>query len=158
MLILSLIRRYRFLKTLDKLTFPEKPIPIKIVWKGRKPAGYWNKKEGEKLTKEWYEVAIIAKTGNEFNIAVHEVRHRIQCHYPEMPLFTKNKLIEIQRKNPQQAIQQIVNELETIEKKEQKSLPEYEQDAIIIERIIAQKCQGTHDPIKTAAQWIKKTL
>jgi len=155
-MLISFIKRYKYLKGLDKLVFPEEPISIKILWKGRKPAGYWNQNEEEKLTKEWYEVAIITRTGNDFNEAVHEVRHRIQCHCPEMPLFTKNKLIEMQRKNPQQTIQQIIDYLETIEKKEGKPLHEIEEDAIIVERMIAQKCQSMHD-LKTVSQLIKKT-
>jgi hypothetical protein len=156
MLILSFIKRYWYLKRLDKLVFPEEPIPIKIICKGRKPAGYWNTQKG-KLAKEWYEVAIVTTTGNEFEIAVHEVRHRVQCHYPEMTLFTKNKLIEIQRKNPQEAIQQIIAHLEAMERKDQKPLSEIEQDAIIIEKIMAQKCRGVGNPVKIASQWIKKT-
>jgi len=160
MLILSLIRRYWYIKKLDNLIFPEEPISIKIVLKGRSPAGHRNdviKKQGKKIVKEWYEVAILTEVGNEFNIAVHEVRHRVQLHNPEMPLFTKDKIIEIQRKHSQQDIQQVIDHLEAVEKKYQESLPEIEQDAIIVAKIIEQKCQGLPDPLKTAGEWIKKT-
>ena len=156
MLILSPIRRYRYLKKLDNLIFPEEPIPIKIVVKGRAPAGYWNVQRG-KSANEWYEVSIIAIPGNEFNITVHEVRHRVQVHNPGMKLFTKEKLLEMQRKNPQQKTQELIEHLEAVEKKYQKLLPEIEEDAIIAAKLIAQKCQGVHDPIKVASQWIKKT-
>jgi len=159
MLIRSLIKRYRYIKALDKLTFSES-IPIKIVLKRKSPAGHRNdviKKQGKKVTKEWYEVAILTEVGNEFNIAVHEVRHRVQLHNPEMPLFTKDKLIKMQKKHPQEAIQQIIDHLEVIEKKYQELLPEIEQDAIIVAKLIEQKCQGLPDPLKTASEWIKKT-
>jgi len=151
-MLISLIKRYRYIKKLDNLIFPDKPIPIKIVWKGRQPAGYWNVQGKSK--KEWYEVSFVAIPGNEFNIAVHEVRHRVQFHNPDMPLFTRDKL-KMQRRNP--AIQQIIEELEAIEKKEQKPLSKIEQDAIIVARITTKKCQGICDPVKTASQWIKKT-
>jgi len=160
MLILSLIRRYRYIRKLDKLIFPEEPISIRIVLKGRSPAGHRNdviKKQGKKITKEWYEVAVLTRVGNEFNIAVHEVRHRVQFHNPEMSLFTKDKIIEIQRKRPQQDIQQIIDHLEAVEKKYQELLPEIEQDAIIVAKLIEQKCRGLRDPLETAGEWIKKT-
>jgi len=159
MFILSIIRRYQYIKKLDSLTFPEKPIPLKIVLRGKGPAAYWKdvKKRGEKITKEWYEVAIITRSGNDFSRAVHEVRHRVQWYYPEMALFTKDKLIEIQRKNPQQAIQQSLDYLEAVEKKYQESLPELEQDAVIMAKLIEQKCQAEHDSLETASQWIKQT-
>lgn len=158
MFILSLIRRYQYIKKLDILTFPEKPIPLKIVLRGKGPAAYWKdvKKRGEKITKEWYEVVIIARSGDDFSRAVHEVRHRVQQHYPKMALFTKDKLVEIQRKNPQKAIQQILDYLEAVEKKYQELLPETEQDAIIMEKLIEQKCQAGYDSLKTASQWIKQ--
>ena len=159
MLIRSLIKRYRYIKALDKLTFPEKSIPIRIVLKGRSPAGHRNdviKKQGKKVIKEWYEVAILTEVGNEFNAAVHEVRHRVQLH-TEMPLFTKDKLIRMQKKHPQEAIQQIIDHLEVIEKKYQESLPEIEQDAIIVSKLIEQKCRGLPDPLKTASERIKTT-
>jgi len=155
-MLISLIRRYRYIKALDRLIFPREPITIKIVWKGRKPTGYWNVQRG-KLTKEWYEIVIITKTGNDFNEAVHEVRHRIQCHYPKMPLFTKNKLIEMQRRNPQQVIQKAIDDLEAIEKKEQEPLPEWEEDAIIVAKIVEQKCRSLRNPLEIAGEWIKKT-
>ncbi len=156
---LSLIRRYRYLKKLDELAFPKKPIPIKIVLRGKGPAVYCNdvQRRGDKPKKEWYEISILARPGNDFNRAVHEVRHRVQWNYPNMPLFTKKRLLVIQKKNPQQ-IMRILNYLEAVEKqvkKNGKSLSRREEDAIIIEKVIEQKCQNTRDPIKTAAKWIK---
>jgi hypothetical protein len=74
-----------------------------------------------------------------------------------MPLFTKNKLIEMQRRNPQQVIQKAIDDLEAIEKKEQEPLPKWEEDAIIVAKIVEQKCQGLRDPLEIAGEWIKKT-
>ena len=155
-MLISLIKRYWYLRKLDTIVFPGEPIPIKIVWKGRKPAGYWNVQR-RKSTKEWYEVSIIAIPSHEFEITVHEVRHRVQVHNPGMKLFTKEKLLEIQRKNPQQNTQELIEHLEAVEKKYQKSLPEIEEDAIIVTKLIEQKCRGLRDPLETASQWIKKT-
>jgi len=91
----------------------------------------------------------------------------IKEHFYKKPVFALDKIkvwvynrgvrIEIQRKHPQQAIQQIIDHLEAVEKKYQELLPEIEQDAIIVAKLIEQKCRGLRDPIETASQWIKKT-
>ena len=163
MIILSILRRYRYIKELDKIVFPEKPIPIKIVVRGASrwsPASYWKnaKSQRDKMTKEWYTVTILARDGNDFTRAIHEVRHRVQWHYPDLPLFTKEKLLETQRSNPQQSIQQIIAYLEAVKTKRKEALPEKEQDAIIIEKLVEQKCRGLCNPLKTASHLIKKQI
>jgi hypothetical protein len=163
MITLSVLRRYRYIKELDKIAFPEKPIPIKIVVRGASrwsPASYWNdvKNRGEKISKEWYTVSILTRKGNDFTRAIHEVRHRVQWHYPDLPLLTKEKLLEVQRRKSQQSIQYIIAYLEAVETQRKDSLPEKEQDAIIIEKLVEQKCRGLPNPLKTASHLIKKQI
>lgn len=156
---ISIIRKYWYIRKLDRLAFPEKPIPIKVVLRrrGRGPAGYWNdvKNRGQEPTKEWYEVVIIAKKGSDFNIAIHEVRHRIQQYYPKMPLFTRNKLIEMNKRNPEKALQIALDFLEAVERQKRKVLSEEEQDAVIVATLIEQRYKAGCN-IEAVSQLIKQ--
>lgn len=140
--ILSLIKRYKYLKETDKLIFPKKPIPIKIVWRisENAPAQYKRlsticKLSKEEYIKEWYEIAIFTKNGNDFSRAVHETRHRVQWNYP-VRLFTKATLTEKEK--------DILDYFNAVEKQYGISFSSREVDAIIIER----KCQNSIEKAK----------
>jgi len=152
----SIIRRYWYIRKLDRLVFPEKPIAIKVVLKGKGPAAYMKdtKTRGQEPTKEWYEIVILAKSGNDFNRAIHEVRHRVQ-QYSEMPLFTRDRLTEMNKRHPEKAIQIALDYLKAIEQKYQENLSELEQDAVIVATLIEQKCK-TECNLETVSQLIKQ--
>lgn len=153
---ISTIRRYRLIRKLDHLVFPEKPIPIKLVLRGRGPAAYMTDvKNRQEPTKEWYVVTIVTENGNDYNIAIHEVRHRVQQHYPEIVLFTRDKLIEMNKRTPEKAIQVALDYLGAVERKYHKVLPEFEQDAVIVATLIEQKYKAGCG-LEAASQLIKQ--
>ncbi len=141
-----------------KRIHPDRPIPIKLVWRrpGWAPASYLTdtKDRTKKPTKEWYEVAIFARRGNDEAVGNHEARHYYQRHNPELSLFTKGKLIEIlQKTKSEETKERIERVLQYLEKLYDKIHGDpLEEDAIIVERLIVE----SPDPTSVAARWLKQ--
>ena len=144
----------RYIKKIDKEIF-SKPAPVKLVWRrpGWAPASYLTDTKGreEMPSKEWYEVAVLSRQGDDFSRATHEIRHRIQRRNLEMVLFTKDKLIRILRKTKNNAkIQRILDYFEAIGEE----LSHLEEDAIIVEKLI--EYSEDPDKFKMAILWLKQ--
>ena len=158
MCIISIIKRYWYIRKLDRLVFPEKPIPIKVVLrKEHHIAGYMTdeKRRRQKPNNEWYEIMLNTKSGNDFNIAAHEVRHRVQKNFPELPLFTKEKLVALDKREPEKDKKAALDYLEAIEREKHKSLPEYEQDAVIVATLTEQRYKAGFS-LEIASQLLKQ--
>ena len=149
----------KYIKKIHGKTFPDNPIPIKIVLKrpGWAPATYMTdtKDRTKKPNKEWYEVAILTRfwRRNDEEVGNHETRHCWQRHHPELSLLTKDKLIQMLETKSNETKQRIKNVLRYVNKLyDQIKEDPWEVDAIIIERLIAE----SPDSIRAAPLWIKQ--
>lgn len=91
-----------FIEYIDDLAGFQKKAEIKIIFRGvprygRKIVSFYDGQQliREKTKKEWYKVPIFCGHYNYtplLQIAIHEVRHRVQYNYPGIRLFTIDDL------------------------------------------------------------------
>jgi hypothetical protein len=129
----------RILELVDKNVFPENPLSVKIVreikskYENRIPAAshYFDEgKKGEMLNEHYCVNKEIDKKDYELNdlieVAIHEVRHRVQHTFSSVELFARDNFKEFENKYPV---------LKLLEERLPKNLSSNDFDACIVENL-----------------------